>query len=70
MISFSEQPEAQEKHVEVYINLLTNALEDEKFFFDYNCIYAVKYQIEMINDLCPNLYPFCSSKLWYGKIYF
>lgn len=60
--SFSGETEAQEKHVEEYINLLTTALEDEKFFFDYHSIYPVKFQIEMINDLCPNLYPFYANQ--------
>lgn len=51
--------EKQEHYIEIYLNLLTTALEDEYFICDYNATYSVATQNEMFESCC-NVYPFCS----------
>lgn len=58
MIVFRNDEKQQQQFVEMYLSQITNALEDEKFLFDYNYVYPIKYHIEMITVCCPQMYPF------------
>lgn len=58
MIAFRNDEKQQQQFVEMYLSQITNALEDEKFSFDYNHVYPIKYQIEMITTCCREMYPF------------
>jgi hypothetical protein len=56
-LELSGDPVRQEHFVEIYLKLLTSALEDEYFVCDYHERYDVAIQNEMFSS-CTELYPF------------
>lgn len=54
---YRSDQEKQEHYVEIYLKLLTTALEDDYFICDYNAKYSVATQNEMFESCC-NVYPF------------
>lgn len=55
--TFRGDDKKQEHLVELYLKLLTTALEDDYFICDYNLKYNVASQNEMFES-CTALYPF------------
>lgn len=47
----------QEEIAEIYLRLMTTALEEDYFICDYNAIYSVANQNEMFHSCC-DMYPF------------
>lgn len=53
---FSGESSEQQHWIEVYLTLMTTALEDEYFICDYNERYNVSSQNEMFSN-CAEVYP-------------
>lgn len=41
-----------------YISFLTIALSEKEFAIDYNKLYPIDLDLNIITQLCPDMYPF------------
>jgi len=50
---------------ENYLNVITNSVADRSFIIDYQKFYPIENDLNILNQMCKNLYPLKSNILLY-----
>jgi len=49
------------EYVDEYLDLLMNATSEKEFIIDYHQFYPINFDLEIVSNLYPEMYPFLKN---------